>query len=79
MIELLLIVVLSLRKVIELCGRTAGSGSREARHARDPKNPDVYVRFDRGSGAPPGPSRTCALSTCDLVTWWLHSVNYGLA
>ena len=47
----LLIVVSSIRKVIELCGRTAGSGSREARHARDPKNPDAYVRFNWGPGA----------------------------
>lgn len=56
--KVLLIVVSSIRKVIELCGRTAGSGSREARHARDPKNPDIRVRFDAGPPAPPGPTRT---------------------
>jgi hypothetical protein len=43
----LLIVISSVRKVIELCGRTAGTVPREARHDRDPKNPDARVRFDR--------------------------------
>ena len=56
----LLIVASSILKVIELCGRTAGTGTREARHARDPKNPDACVRFDRGQGprqARRGPAR----------------------
>jgi len=56
----LLIVAIPTRKVIEFCGRATGTESREARHARDPKNTDMGIRLDWGSQGPParhGPAR----------------------
>ena len=76
---MLLIVAELMRKVIEVPPPRPRSGVARGATRREPKKADIHVRFNRGPWRLACPLQTCVLSSCDLVTQRLHSVNRGLA